>query len=200
MRPLPPSHYPPTGRVGPPAIEDMTAAARAMYEDSLRLFGGPAGPRMPLLHLPELAEAWGKLNRAINSSGLPPRYLELAIITVAAHWRAEMEWLMHAGEAARHGLGAGQIEAIRLGDVPQFDEENDRIVFDYTQEIQTRLSVSDSAYSAARQVLGDAGLVALTVAIGHYTNVAMTLRAHRLPIPEGIPAAFSEGEQGRSDC
>ncbi|MFH1794435.1 MAG: carboxymuconolactone decarboxylase family protein [Pseudomonadota bacterium] len=190
MKPLPPSRYAPSGRVAAPSRETMGPVARAMYDRSLELFGGEGGPRMPLLHTPDIADAWGRIGLAIITSPLPARYRELAIITVAAFWQAEMEWLMHASEALDQGIDPVAIEAIRLGDAPVFTEEGDTTIYRYVDELQREHRVSDEVYVAARVLLGDAGLVALTVAIGHFTNVAMTLRAHALSIPDDCAKAF----------
>lgn len=192
MKPLPPSRYTPSGRITAPEPDAMEPSARASYDDSLRMFGGPGGPRMPLLHVPAIAEGWGGLSRGILRSTLPPRYRELAIITVAAFWRSEMEWLMHASEAADHGIDAAAIDAIRRGTPPAFTNDGDAIVHRYVGELQDRRRVSDPTYGAARALLGDAAVVALTVTVGHYTNVAMTLRAHEVPIPDGTPRAFDD--------
>ncbi|EIZ80078.1 hypothetical protein WSK_1445 [Novosphingobium sp. Rr 2-17] len=191
MKPLPPSRYKPSGRVSAPSPETMGPVARTMYDRSLALFGGEGGPRMPLLHTPEVADAWGRVNQAIMTSSLPARYRELAIIVVAAFWHAEMEWLMHAAEAVEQGISPAAVEAIRLGDHPSFTDENDTAVYRYVDTLQRQHSVPDEIYSEARKLLGDAELVTLTVVIGHFTNVAMTLRAHALPIPDGSAEAFA---------
>ena len=36
-----------------------------------------------------------------------------------------------------------------------------------------------------------ARLVELTALVGYYTMVAMTLNAHEIPLPEGVPPAFA---------
>lgn len=193
MKPLPPSTYTPSGRITAPPRETMDDVAGGMYDRSLELFGGPGGPRMPLLHTPRIAEAWGSVNLALHDAPLPARYRELAIIAVAAFWKSEFEWLMHAGEAGEAGIPDAAIEAIRTGAPPRFEEAGDAIAFAYITELQRDRAVTDETYAAARELLGDAGLVALTVAIGHFSNVAMTLNAHRVPLPDGTPPAFIPG-------
>lgn len=191
MKKLPKSNYTPSGRITAPSPEDLDPAVRLMYDETCDLFGGPGGPRMPLLHTPGIVQAWGDLGAAISRAPVTPRFRALAIITVAAFWRAEMEWLMHAHEAVNEGISAQAIEAIRIGSVPSFDSATDGIVYHYVDSLQRNHDMDDATYDAARALLGDPQLVALTVVVGHFTNVAMTLRAHQVPIPDAAPRAFS---------
>ena len=44
-------------------------------------------------------------------------------------------------------------------------------------------NVDDAVYNAAFEQLGQTGLIELTVLLGHYSNVALTLIAHRVSLP-----------------
>jgi 4-carboxymuconolactone decarboxylase len=43
-----------------------------------------------------------------------------------------------------------------------------------------------------RKILGDAGTVELVGILGYYALVSMTLNTFRMPLPDGIKAAFRE--------
>jgi 4-carboxymuconolactone decarboxylase len=163
---------------------------REEYENSIRNFGAPVGPRLPLLRSPEVTAAWDSLAKALAKSEVPRRLRELVIITVGATWKADFEWYIHSQEARRYGLSPQLVEEIRLGREPRFDKEDERILYAYSMELQRSHRVSDQTYDAARKLFGDRALAELTVLIGHYTMVSMTLNAHEAPLPAGVPPQF----------
>ena len=55
-------------------------------------------------------------------------------------------------------------------------------------ELDALLDAHGIAYDRARALVGSDALVDLTVLAGHYTSVAMTLAAHRMPLPPGAEA------------
>lgn len=180
----------PSGRVTYPPPDTLSPAMREVYDDSVKTFGFPLGPRLPLLRSPELSEAWNALSKALSKSTLPRPLRELTILTVGATWQAEFEWYVHAKEAVRAGISPAIVEDIRVGRTPQFKKADERIVYDYAMELQRTHRVSDETYQAARSLLGDKTLAELTVLIGHYTMVSMTLNAHKAPLPPGVPPQF----------
>lgn len=180
----------PSGRITAPALVEMNEAQREEYERSLKTFGGPVGPRMPLINSPDVLEAWSQMQNALMKSTLPRKLREVAILVVGSHWKSEFEWYIHAEEAKRHGVALAAVEAIRVGKQPQFATTEEQIVYRYAHELVTTHQVSDSAYDAAWKLLGTKTLVDLTVLLGHYTSVSMTLNAHRVPLPNGVAPVF----------
>lgn len=180
----------PSGRITAPAPAEMNEVQREEYERSLKTFGGPVGPRMPLLNSPDVLEAWSQMQGALMKSTLPRKLREVAILVVGSHWKSEFEWHIHAEEARRHGVAPAAVEAIRVGKQPEFATAEEQIVYRYAHELVTAHQVSDSAYDAAWKLLGTRTLVDLTVLLGHYTSVSMTLNAHRVPLPNGVAPAF----------
>jgi 4-carboxymuconolactone decarboxylase len=59
-------------------------------------------------------------------------------------------------------------------------------VYDYATELLENHHVSDETYGRLRDVIGSRQLVELTVLMGHYSSVAMTLNAHCMPLPDGV--------------
>jgi 4-carboxymuconolactone decarboxylase len=128
--------------------------------------------------------------KALDKSLLPRKLRELTILTVGATWKSQFEWYVHARTAKKEGLSDDVIEAIRTERLPAFKDDAQRIVYEYSMELQKNHQVSDETYNAARNLLGSKALVELTVLIGHYTNVSMTLNAHEGPLPDGVPPQF----------
>jgi 4-carboxymuconolactone decarboxylase len=130
------------------------------------------------------------MQKALSRSALPPALRELAIITVAAYRHSEFEWFVHAAGARKLGIPPDVIDAIRRRQIPQFASQAQRIVFDYVGELIDDHEVSDATYQAAWKLLGTRSLVDLSVLLGHYTAVSMTLNAHHVPIPANATTAF----------
>ena len=69
---------------------------------------------------PELAQRAQHLGVFLRyDTSLGPRLTELAILVVARHWSSAYEWAIHAGEAARAGLGEAMIAALGAGRRPR---------------------------------------------------------------------------------
>jgi len=180
----------PSGRITAPPIEQMNEVQKKEYDMSIKGFGGPTGPRMPLINSPEVLQAWQGMQVALTKSNLPNKLRELAILTVASEWKSEFEWYVHAKSAQQAGIDPNVIEAIRVGKPPTFASEDEKIVYHYSHELVSRHRVSDASYNAAWKLLGTRSLVDLTVLLGHYTSVSMTLNAHEVPLPDGVKKAF----------
>ncbi len=178
-------------RIGAPDPEALGPAEKAVFDASVRYFGGPLGPRMPLLHSPQVAVAWDQMGSALMKSPLKPALRELAILVVGQHWRADFEWYAHAPLAAKAGVTAKQLDEIKRGKTPDFGVEETRQVFAYCRELVLSKQVSDQTYDATKRLLGERMLVDLTALLGHFTNVAMTLNAHRVQLPPGVPSPFT---------
>ena len=184
-------------RIPLPDPDSMTAEQRAVYDT---VVGGPRGavigPLRAALHSPELADRWQRLGEILRYRlTLPKRLGELAILVTARRWNAELEWVVHAEAALAAGLAPKVIEAIRAGDPPAFSDPDEAEVYAFARELQLSGRVGDPVYDAVRTRWGERGVVELTALTGYYTMVAMTLNAHRIPLPDGMAAAlYPDGE------
>lgn len=153
----------------------MTEAQREIYDGSVAYFGGPYGPRLPLLFTPDLHEPWAALGAALERSELPARLRELAILETARFWECRFVALVHEAPARAAGVALDD-EASAPAD--------EQAVRAYVRELLADRAVSDPTYARVRELLGVVQQVELTVVVGHYTNVALMLNAHAAPIPE----------------
>ena len=72
-----------------------------------------------LLHSPKATGYLTSLGSQLRfQSAMPEDLKELAIILVAREWNSAIEWTGHAVLAARAGVSAASIEAIRTGQAP----------------------------------------------------------------------------------
>lgn len=179
-------------RISAPDPEALNPEGRAVFDAAIRTFGAPLGPRIPLLHSPDLAVAWSKMGLALRKSTLKPALRELAILVVGQHWRADFEWYAHAPKAVAAGVTEAQLDDIMNGRTPAFEDEEKRLVYAYCRELVLSRQVCDETYNATKHLLGERLIVELTALAGHFTNVAMTLNAHRVQLPPGVSSPFAE--------
>jgi 4-carboxymuconolactone decarboxylase len=138
--------------------------------------------------LADRAQALGAYCR--YGSALPPALSELAIIMVGAHWRAGFEWAVHAPIAARAGVAADVIEAIRTGVHPQGLSPQAQAVHDVTAELLETKVISDATFARAGAALGQTAMIDLVGVLGYYTLICMTINAFAVPLPAGAADPF----------
>jgi 4-carboxymuconolactone decarboxylase len=161
-------------------------------EDFLLDGGGLRGPFNAWLHAPNVGRPAQRLGEAIRYEGrLPPKLRELAILTVAARWRADYEWWAHSRIARAVGLGDETITALQDGVLPGAADADEIAVHRFATELMANHQVCDEAYREVVDLLGDSGAVELVTLIGYYTLVSMLLNAFRVPMPAGETPPFA---------
>ena len=169
------------------APDDLTPEQRAIWD---RIAAGPRGgvrgPYLALLRSPALAERFEELGRFLRyECSVPQRLRELAVLVIARRWNAQYEWFAHAPIAAREGVSAEVIEAIRTGAAPPFERDDERVVFAFVESVAHSGFAADAVRAAAERLLGPAGLVELVAFTGHYTGVALILNVFGIGVPAG---------------
>ncbi len=164
-------------RIAPLAIENLTEHQRTVYDaiaSSPR--GGVRGPLAVWLNRPELANLAQSLGRYCRyDTLLPLRLSELAILVTARVWSAEFEWQTHKKIGLAAGISSKTIEAIRQGKIPEFNREDEKIVYEFSLALQRDRKVSQALYNQAVTVLGEAAIVDLTGVLGYYGLISMTI-------------------------
>ena len=176
-----------------PTPETMDADQRRVHDKIIAgRRGRIQGPLRAALHNAELADRWQALGELLRyNTTLTPRESELAILVTGRACNSPFEWYAHRLEAERLGIEAPVIEAILAQTTPPGLTGNDAVVVQVATELNARNSIADATYAQALALLGERKLVELTALVGYYTMVAMTLNAHEIPLPEGVPPAFA---------
>lgn len=175
-----------------PDESGMTSDQKKIYK---QIVSGPrkrlVGPLRAALHNPSLADKWQQLGQVLRFEISLPAYLkELAIIVTARRWSSELEWVIHVNDAAQAGLNHSIINDIGECRSPDFgDDEAAARVYEFSREVTLTGQVSDEVYRSIAVRWGELGVVELTALVGYYSMVAMTLNAHRIPLPEGAKDA-----------
>ncbi|HEX4615170.1 MAG TPA: carboxymuconolactone decarboxylase family protein [Stellaceae bacterium] len=175
-------------------LAEMTPEQRRVHD----LFvagrrGRFGGPFQLLIRAPEICEHAAKLGEHLRwGTSLPDRLSELAIITTAQFWRAQYEWYAHAPLAEKAGVPAAEIEAIRRGDTPDFEQKGEALVYRVCCELFKTRRLADATFNEAVTALGETGLIEVIAIIGYYTLIGNTLNVFQVALPEGITPPFPE--------
>lgn len=154
----------------------------ALYDEQ----GGLVGPFNAFLYRPGVGRHLAELGEQVRFDSLVPRRLiEVAVLTVGAHWRSNFEWWAHTRLARRFEVADEVIEAIGRGEQPAFDRDDEAVVHRFSRQLLETGRVDDEAYAAARELLGDAGLVDLVSLVGFYCVISVLLNTFRVPTPRG---------------
>src|SRR4051812_39196634 len=96
--------------------EELDAEGQEIYDRIRRDRNAPeVGLQFrALLHSPKAAGYLTSLGAELRfRSALPANLMELAIIALAREWNSDIEWTAHSALAAKAGVSADKIEAIR---------------------------------------------------------------------------------------
>ena len=187
------------GRISFPEPDSMNDDQRQVYD---QIVSGPrgtiVGPLRAALHNPSLADKWQKLGQVLRfQTSFPKRLNEVAILVTARRWNSDVEWAIHALDAAEAGLEPHIIEAIRTGAVPDFADDGAAAeIYEFAVQLVQKGDTDQSIYSAIVARWGEVGAVELTALIGYYSMVAMTLNVHQIPVPPGIPSTLETKGNG----
>ncbi len=183
-------------RIPFPTLDDMNAEQRAVYDEVVSgQRGRVVGPLRAVLHSPDLAGRWSRFGEFLRySTCLPPKLNELAIIVTGRRWNSQLEFYIHARAAIAAGLSPECVEAIRVGQPPDFAGQDEVEVYEFARLLQQTGNVPDAVHTAVKARWGVKGVVELTAVIGYYTMVSMMLNAQDVPLADDMrPAPFAPG-------
>lgn len=174
-------------RIPPISPNAMTQRQQEVHD---AIVSGPrgrvTGPLAIWLNRPELADRAQALGRYCRfETSLSARLSELAILTTARFWSSEFEWAAHKPIAIDAGVSPEIVEAIRTGQNPDFDQEDEAIVFEFSQRLHTERNIDTVLYEKTAGLIGEAGVVDLTGLLGYYTLISMTINVFEVAPPDG---------------
>ena len=142
-----------------------------------------------LLHNPRAAGYLTSLGAQLRfQSAMPDDLNELAILLVAREWNSAIEWTGHAVLAARAGVSAASIEAIRTGKAPEALSEPEQVIARVVHQLLRQKDVSEDLFAAAQELVGTRGVVDLALTCSYYTAVCL---AQLMLKPEMEPGRVS---------
>jgi 4-carboxymuconolactone decarboxylase len=148
--------------------------------------GGLIGPFNAWLQSPAVGIAAADLGAALRfDSSLDRRLLELAVVIVASHWRADFEFVAHTRYARDAGIDGALVDALARGERIEPRAEDERIVADLVYGRLHDGHVADTTAAAAIELCGRRGIVELVTLVGHYCTVSFVLNAFDVQAPRG---------------
>lgn len=173
-------------------VANLEGEQRSLAENILKVSSlGIQGPYNPLLRSPVMGQRMLDLLDYLRwNSAVSTRLTELAIMIQARLWRSQVEWFAHYPISLRAGLSPELLAELKANKRPTNMQEDEEAVYDFCVELATRKAVSDPTYARAKAILGDQGVVDLTVISGTYITVAMLLSMSEATVPPGKEAPF----------
>jgi 4-carboxymuconolactone decarboxylase len=154
--------------------------------------GGLIGPFNAFVHAPGVGQRLSALGQVLRfETSIERRLSEVAIITVAARWKAEFEWWAHARMAREHGVPSAVVDAIGREEDPPFEADDERVIYTVARQLATGGRLGPDAFAAALRLLGETGVVELVSLCGYYTLVSFLLNAFTVPLPPGAAATWA---------
>jgi 4-carboxymuconolactone decarboxylase len=156
--------------------DELDAEGQEIYDRIRRDRNAPAvGLQFrALLHSPKAAGYLTSLGAQLRfQSAMPEHLKELAIILVAREWNSAIEWTGHAALAARAGVSAESIEAIRTWKAPEGLTEPEQVIVHFVHQLLRHKEVSDDVFAAAQKLVGTRGVVDLALTCSYYTAIAL---------------------------
>lgn len=175
-----------------PSADAMTPEQKRMAN---AIVAGPRGslrgPFPVFIHSPAMGDLAQRLGAYVRfESAVPATLRELAILMTAQFWTAQYEWYAHRELALKAGLNPAIVDAVAAGRQPADLSREERIVYDFANELLTTKQVSDPTFAAVKAAFGQQGVVDLIGTMGYYSLVAMALNVNRTALPPGaVPLA-----------
>jgi 4-carboxymuconolactone decarboxylase len=156
--------------------EEMDAAGKVIY-DRIRSDRNATTVGLQfrtLLNSPEAASYLTSMGAVLRfKSAMPENLKEFAITVVAREWNSDIEWTAHAALAAKAGVSAGSLEAVRTGKGLSALTADEQIITRFVHQLLRDKNVTDDVFAAAQKLLDTRGVVDLTLSCGYYSAINM---------------------------
>lgn len=187
------------GRLPHPTPGELTDDQRAVYDE---ITGGPRGsgpfrltddegrlhgPFNAMLVNPQLGLTVQQLGADIRyRSTLDAREREIAILALAHLRDSDFEWYAHERVGLVVGMTQEELDALDVGGpAPASFTDRERVVLAATRALVSERDLDDATYDDAVRLLGRTTLADLITLVGYYDLLALSMRAWRVPLPEG---------------
>jgi 4-carboxymuconolactone decarboxylase len=171
------------GRYAETPVDEMPPEMRSAYEYTLRLRGLVPGPHKIWLANPKLSKAIVATGAYFQTdSSLSKAEIEIVTNVINGRWLAAYGIYEHEKIGVQlGGLEPQKVEALISGLPTSFDDPRQQIVYELASALVQPRVVSVGLYQRAKEAMGDAGIVDVTVLMGWFTSVSLTLAAFDVP-------------------
>jgi 4-carboxymuconolactone decarboxylase len=175
---------PPTfGRYAEIPTEQLSSKQKEAYDYILRERGMCPGPYRIWLQNPKLLKAMTPIGVYYqNEMQISKAEREIVTNCINGKWAtAGYSNREHEEIGEQVGLPAEKVQALIAGLPTGFEDPRQQVIYEITLNLIAPRRVPEGLYRRAIDVLGDAGLTDVTVLIGYFTSVSMTLAAYDVP-------------------
>lgn len=166
-----------------PAEAQLSEQQRQLRDHILASRGNLDGPFVPWLMSPELGERAQALGACCRyGTSLASQESELLILCAAARFDCLGEWQIHAPIAARAGLAAEAIAAVRERLPARFEDQRLQLLHDFARSLLDTNRVAAALYENAVATLGTRTVVDTVGVLGYYALAAFTLNAFEIEV------------------
>ena len=178
-----PSDFGTFGRFTETPADRMPAEMKAAYDFTRELRGLVPGPHKIWLANPRLAQTIVPTGAYFQTkSTLTKAEIEIVTNLTTGRWATPYANYEHEKIGVEQGgLAPETVEALIAGRPASFDDPRQQVVYELAATLVAPRFVPLGLYRRAKAVLGDAGIVDVTVLIGWFTAVSMTLAAFDVP-------------------
>jgi 4-carboxymuconolactone decarboxylase len=168
--------------------EDLSARQQRLYDDIIRSRprGNLSGPFSVWIHTPDIAEpADGLANCFRVNPKLEKRIIELIVLLVCRDATVKYAWSVHESLARQAGLAPETVDAIRARKRPDFERDDERLIYELVGELLATKTVSAATFERAKAAFGRDGVIEAVSCAGFYGMIGLVLNTFEIPPQAG---------------
>jgi 4-carboxymuconolactone decarboxylase len=171
------------GRYQEVPVDQLAPEAKAAYEFTAGIRGHLPGPSKIWLANPKLLQTITPTGAYFQTdSTLTKAEIEIATNLINGKWHAAYSNQEHEKIGVEQGgLAPQKVQALIAGLPTFFDDPRQQVVYELTSALIGQRVVPEGLYQRARKLLGDKGIVDVTILLGWFTGVSLTLAAYDVP-------------------
>ncbi|HJY57716.1 MAG TPA: hypothetical protein VJ418_15170 [Streptosporangiaceae bacterium] len=171
------------GRYTETPVSEMPKDMRQAYDYTLKLRGQVPGPHKIWPANPKLSQTIVPTGAYYQTeSTLTKAEIEIVTNIINGRWGAAYSNYEHEKIAIELGhLAPEKVAALIAGLPTSFDDPRQQVVYELASALAAARVVPVGLFRHARDLLGDAGIVDVTVLMGWFTGVSLTLMAYDVP-------------------
>ena len=171
------------GRFQETPVGEMSTEMKDAYDFTMKLRGVVPGPHKIWLANPTLSKTIVPTGYYYQKeSTLTKAEIEIVTNIINGQWRAAYSNYEHEmiGEKQGH-LDPKSVEALISGLPTSFTDPREQSIYELALALANHRFVPTGLYKRCKALIGDAGIVDVTVLMGWFTMVSLTLMAFDVP-------------------